>query len=379
MGLALLVGSALAAVWLNRKEQLPPLISEEDLRIMRDTAANGEQVGTESKLFEKPYVLKTGRPVEAARGLENRMNVMQEHLAEQAAKGVEGIQMEVDRFVGDSTDPEVKEVGELLRYIRFENTSEKEYPNGIRDKGRGSQPPEYFLMHPKAQQACLIEAEVVALRLYTTMAYKFMNNPLRDQDRHLQGIPCPLAVTTWWAVSGIKKLRALSELSDTIKESKADIESMVLSRDQPASRWLRFKKNIKIFPSSVNIDAKFKASGDLSDGPTILWRGMRNVDIADKFMDEGGTELAFMSTTTNLEVAVRYSLSRQSLLLKIVSPNFMTTGAELQWLSAFPGEAEILYPPLTYLKPTGRTDIVWLEKNGEKLSFKVVEVNPQLA
>ena len=92
MGLALLVGFALAAVWLNRKEQLPPLISEEDLRIMRDTAANGEQVGTESKLFEKPYVLKTGRPVEAARGLENRMNVMQEHLAEQVAKGVEGIQ-----------------------------------------------------------------------------------------------------------------------------------------------------------------------------------------------------------------------------------------------------------------------------------------------
>ena len=342
----MLVGSALAAVWLNRKK-LPPLISQEDLRIMRETVAKGERVGVESKLFEKPYVLKTGRPVEAARGLENRMNVMQEHLAEQAAKGVEGIQMEVDRFVGDSTDPEVKEVGELLRYIRFENTSEKEYPNGIRDKGRGSQPPEYFLMHPKAQQACLIEAEVVALRLYTTMAYKFMNNPLRDQDRHLQGIPCPLAVTTWWAVSGIKKLRALSEsLSCDTSETAA---------------------------------GKPKRSKNASDGSTILWRGMRNVDIAEKFMEEGGTELAFMSTTTNLEVAVRYSLSSQSLLLKIVSPNFMTTGAELQWLSAFPGEAEILYPPLTYLKPTGRTDIVWLEKNREKLSFKVVEVNPQLA
>ena len=32
-------------------------------------------------------------------------------------------------------------------------------------------------------------------------------------------------------------------------------------------------------------------------------------------------------------------------------------GADVQWLSAFPGEAEILYPPLTYLKPTGRLQV----------------------
>ena len=31
----------------------------------------------------------------------------------------------------------------------------------------------------------------------------------------------------------------------------------------------------------------------------------------------------------------------------------MERGAPLQWLSAFPGESEFLYPPLTYLKPTG--------------------------
>ena len=32
-------------------------------------------------------------------------------------------------------------------------------------------------------------------------------------------------------------------------------------------------------------------------------------------------------------------------------------GADVQWLSAFPGEAEILYPPLTYLQPTGRSQV----------------------
>ena len=53
----------------------------------------------------------------------------------------------------------------------------------------------------------------------------------------------------------------------------------------------------------------------------------------------------------------------------------MQYGAELQWLSAFPHEAEVLYPPLTYLQPTGRTQIV--ELRGYR--FTVVEVEPHLA
>ncbi len=37
---------------------------------------------------------------------------------------------------------------------------------------------------------------------------------------------------------------------------------------------------------------------------------------------------------------VRYSLSGHSLLFRVDVPNFMALGADLQWLSAFPGEAE---------------------------------------
>jgi hypothetical protein len=108
-----------------------------------------------------------------------------------------------------------------------------------------------------------------------------------------------------------------------------------------------------------------------------LWRGMRNLKVADRFMEEGGTELAFMSTTTAVEVAVRYSLSERSLLFKILVPSFMATGADIQWLSAFPGEAEMLYPPLTYLCPTGRTEDVTVDRpDGQTLRFHVVEVTP---
>jgi len=222
---------------------------------------------------------------------------------------VEGIQEEVDYFADSSVDPAAQEVKKLLHYIRFEKTSEREYPNGIRDKGRGRMELSDFMGNKKVKEATLTEAEVVSIRLYTTIAYQFMNEPLRDDEQYDRGEQCPLAVTTHFAWMGIKKLRAL-----------------------------RAEKN--------------------TDGMT-LWRGMRNVEIAHDsvFMQRGGTEMAFMSTTQDLKVAVRYCLSQQSLLFKIVSPNFMTMGADVQWLSAFPNEAEILYPPLTYLKPTGRRQV----------------------
>ena len=65
----------------------------------------------------------------------------------------------------------------------------------------------------------------------------------------------------------------------------------------------------------------------------------------------GGAEIAPMSTTTDVHVAARYGLGQGSLLFKLKVANFMQYGAELQWLSAFPHEAEVLYPPLTFLQP----------------------------
>ena len=53
----------------------------------------------------------------------------------------------------------------------------------------------------------------------------------------------------------------------------------------------------------------------------------------------------------------------------------MDRGADLQFLSAFPGEAEIAFGPLTYLKPTGREQIVQVEGK----QFTVVEVVPSFA
>jgi hypothetical protein len=60
---------------------------------------------------------------------------------------------------------------------------------------------------------------------------------------------------------------------------------------------------------------------------------------------------------------VRYSLSGHSLLFRIVVPNFMSLGADLQWISAFPDEAEVIVSSLvpcisTSLPPSCTKDLV---------------------
>lgn len=103
---------------------------------------------------------------------------------------------------------------------------------------------------------------------------------------------------------------------------------------------------------------------------------MKNLKVAEEFMvdQRGGTEVAPMSTTSDLRIAAQYGVSDTSLLFKIKVSNFLQYGAELQWLSAFPGEAEVCYPPLTYLQPTGRTQVVTMGGT----QFTVCEVTPHI-
>ena len=82
-----------------------------------------------------------------------------------------------------------------------------------------------------------------------------------------------------------------------------------------------------------------------------------------------------MSTTTNLKVALEYASSASSLVLKVNTSNFMNRGVDISWCSAFPGEEEYLYPPLTFLQPTG--NLKKYDANGCTYTF--VEVTPTMA
>ena len=95
--------------------------------------------------------------------------------------------------------------------------------------------------------------------------------------------------------------------------------------------------------------------------------------VTDDFVSKGGSEVAPMSATTELAVALRYALSSHSLLFKIVTRSFMERGVDISYLSCFPAEAEHLFPPLTYLRPTGSTQAVQLS---DGKIVVVVEVEP---
>ncbi len=154
--------------------------------------------------------------------------------------------------------------------------------------------------------------------------------PLRDLDRRDQKQPHRLAVLVFVLSNAIKKLRA------------------------------------------------YAANSREGQQPLVLFRGMSNKEIFDTFMVEGGTELAPMSSTVELWVALKYSQGPAgsiSTLLWIHTKNFMDRGVDLEWLSAFPHEKEFLYPPLCYLKPLRERPIV--TKIGGVL-FQIVEVKIQV-
>ena len=108
----------------------------------------------------------------------------------------------------------------------------------------------------------------------------------------------------------------------------------------------------------------------------VLWRGMSKAALEDAFMKEGGMELAPMSTTLDLGIALKYSAEgNTAVLLRIISQNFMDRGAELSWLSAFAHEEELLYSPTTYLRPLTKTPAVF--KIGST-TLEVVDVEAQM-
>jgi hypothetical protein len=116
--------------------------------------------------------MKMGDFQQAAGGLFKLMNVnKKETLAKALLGGVPAVKEEVEKLKTNKKYSHYYPlVSKYLNYILYEPASEQAYPNGIQDKGRAGMTLSYFAEHPFAKEADLDEAEVVALRLYTTPA-----------------------------------------------------------------------------------------------------------------------------------------------------------------------------------------------------------------
>ncbi len=221
-----------------------------------------------------------------------------------------------------------------LHYIVDEETVEKEFWNGVRDLGRKGWKLADFMKQKEAQDTALLPEELIAMRFYTSHSFNSINIAMRDQRRHERAAPHnshPLPGIVTNIQRGLKKLRRLGSADASSKET------------------------------------------------VILWRGMSGLKLSDEFSKVGGAELAVMSTTTEVSVAISYAVqkdTRSALLFRFVTRNNLERGAEVKWLSMFPNESETLFPPLTFLQRT-RTEPQEVVHCGVKVT--VVEMSTTLA
>ena len=122
---------------------------------------------------------------------------------------------------------------------------------------------------------------VAAIRIYSTAAFKVLNGPLREVGRTA---PHPLPVTVSFIADGVKKLR-------TVQAEHLD----GVSKEERKERLL-------------------------------LFRGMKDRQVPDEFFESGGTELGCLSTTTDMSIALAFSMSQHTLIFRLAPTSFMGLG-----------------------------------------------------
>ena len=179
-----------------------------------------------------------------------------------------------------------------------------------------------------AKDCNLTPAMVFALRFYTTWGFVSINGPLRNPKLMEQKESHKLALLVYMLDMAIKQSRAVA------------------------------------------------AESPEAHVPLSLFRGIGKREMDDKFMIEGGTELAPMSTTAQLWVALKYSQGGDSsVLLWLRTQNFMDRGVDLTWVSAFPHEREFLFSPLTYMRAVHDEPV---NVQVGDVTYQVIEVKAQM-
>ena len=193
-------------------------------------------------------------------------------LLREQLRGVEAIR---DEVMSHGSAADIEE----LKYVLYEPAAELVTAHGVRDQGRSGERLIDFATHTAARAAELSLAHVLALRLYTTPAFSLLNAPLRELQCAEDGSvlnpprirePHRLPTTVTFLSEAIKKLRA---------------------------------------PEADRREA-YQA--------LTLYRGLRNVSAGEAFLLFGGTELAPMSTTTDLHVALSYSTSTSAFIFQVL-------------------------------------------------------------
>ena len=190
-------------------------------------------------------------------------------------------------------------------YVVYQSASElmidETQPHRIRDQGHNGMTLNDFCNHFIAKEAELTQAEVASIRMYTGPFYIPWNTALRNADKN------PSLLHSWQT--------CISVLYNAI------LKLSYLSQRGTVYRGVN--------ESKLKINEKFyKQDGD----------GFA-----------GGVELAFMSTTTDKNVAIEYARRGSTIDCTIfeITLDMASRGAAVKEFSQYPYENEILYTPFT--------------------------------
>ena len=88
---------------------------------------------------------------------------------------------------------------------------------------------------------------------------------------------------------------------------------------------------------------------------------------ANKMGFRGAAEPAFMSTSLNKDVTMKYVAALQMALVFELAVGEVNRGAEVSWCSQYPLEDEVLFPPLSHLEVMEDPKIMQLGSEGEEV------------
>ena len=180
-----------------------------------------------------------------------------------------------------------------------------------------------FVDHQHSKDSNISESNVLCARLYTCSSYKRFNNPLRQAIN-----PHPFKMTVYYLDEGLRQLRTVEAMNPT--------------------EFSRVRK---------------------------LYRGIRGKSIPeDKMKEEGVVERAPMSTSADRSVAEKYArVNEEEQVPRILleyNTKALSTGTSIKFLSVYPKEEEILYPPLTRIELEGNLESKDGLENG-KMSVQI--------
>jgi hypothetical protein len=233
-----------------------------------------------------------------------------------------------------------------------------------------------FVNLPEAQAAKLKPVHVLALRLYTSTSFSLITMPLRKklngqgEDLWDVGLVLP---NGWKDTCGDNEWN----LDTRYQHDDGSDGPKFKQREHPGKvKEVTDGKTRHPFAATVYFLAEalkqLRAVGLCKERTTkaslfswfsstpasvTLWRGAANMKPPSGFLENGGSELAAMSTSIDPNVAKTYAFAAKNgghanaLIIKVRTRSFMDRGVDIGFLSLYASEQEYLYPPLTYLRP----------------------------